>query len=90
MKAPPVKILAQELNIPVYQPEKLRDTTQLEIWQPDLIVVAAFGQILKKIFWIFQNSVASMFMLRCFRVGVGRHRSTPPFWLGMMKRASPL
>lgn len=48
LKSPPVKILAQELNIPIIQPEKLRDTHQLEIWQPDLIVVAAFGQILKK------------------------------------------
>ena len=48
LKSPPVKILAQELNIPILQPEKLRDTTQLEIWNPDLIVVAAFGQILKK------------------------------------------
>jgi len=48
LKSPPVKILAQELNIPIIQPEKLRDTNQLEIWKPDLIVVAAFGQILKK------------------------------------------
>lgn len=48
LKSPPVKMLAQELNIPIIQPEKLRDTTQLEIWRPDLIVVAAFGQILKK------------------------------------------
>jgi methionyl-tRNA formyltransferase len=48
LKSPPVKTLAQELNIPIIQPEKLRDTTQLEIWKPDLIVVAAFGQILKK------------------------------------------
>lgn len=48
LKSPPVKNLAQELNIPIYQPEKLRDTEQLEIWKPDLIVVAAYGQILKK------------------------------------------
>lgn len=48
LKSPPVKILAGELNIPIIQPEKLRDTNQLEIWNPDLIVVAAFGQILKK------------------------------------------
>lgn len=48
LKPPPVKILAGELNIPITQPERLRDTNQLEIWNPDLIVVAAFGQILKK------------------------------------------
>lgn len=47
LKAPPVKTLAQELNIPVMQPQKLRDPEamqQLQNWQPDLIVVAAFGQ----------------------------------------------
>lgn len=51
LKAPPVKLLAQELNIPVIQPEKLKQPEameQLRAWKPDLIVVAAFGQILKK------------------------------------------
>jgi methionyl-tRNA formyltransferase len=51
LKSPPVKILAMELNIPVIQPEKLKQPEamdQLRAWAPDLIVVAAFGQILKK------------------------------------------
>lgn len=51
LKAPPVKLLAQELNIPLIQPEKLKQPEameQLRAWKPDLIVVAAFGQILKK------------------------------------------
>jgi len=51
LKPPPVKLLAQELKIPVIQPEKLRQPEameQLRAWNPDLIVVAAFGQILKK------------------------------------------
>lgn len=51
LKAPPVKTLALELGIPVMQPEKLRQPEameQLRAWNPDLIVVAAFGQILKK------------------------------------------
>jgi methionyl-tRNA formyltransferase len=51
LKAPPVKLLAKELNIPVIQPEKLRQPEamqQLQTWHPDLIVVAAFGQILRK------------------------------------------
>ena len=51
LKPPPVKTLALELNIPILQPEKLRApdaTDQLRAWNPDLIVVAAFGQILKK------------------------------------------
>ena len=51
LKSPPVKTLALELNIPVMQPEKLRmpePMEQLRAWAPELIVVAAFGQILKK------------------------------------------
>lgn len=50
LKAPPVKTLAQELNVPVIQPEKLKQPEamdQLRAWKPDLIVAAAFGQILK-------------------------------------------
>ena len=51
LKAPPVRELAFSLGIPVMQPEKLREPeamSQLRAWKPDLIVVAAFGQILKK------------------------------------------
>ncbi|MDD3193278.1 MAG: methionyl-tRNA formyltransferase [Oscillospiraceae bacterium] len=49
--APPVKELALAHNIPVYQPEKMRDGTALEILKglrPDGIVVAAYGRILPK------------------------------------------
>ena len=45
-----VKLLSQELGLPVIQPRRLRETEameQLRQWNPDLIVVAAFGQILK-------------------------------------------
>lgn len=44
-----VKVKAREYGIPVYQPERVRDVAFLEQLQnisPDLIVVAAFGQIL--------------------------------------------
>lgn len=47
----PVKAAALEANIPVYQPVKIREPENLEILQelaPDVIVVAAFGQILPK------------------------------------------
>lgn len=47
---PPVKVAALELGLPVFQPEKLRtpeSLQQLQDWAPDLIVVAAFGQILR-------------------------------------------
>ncbi len=50
-KAPPVKTLALELGISVMQPEKLRlpeAMEQLRVWSPDLVVVAAFGQILRQ------------------------------------------
>jgi len=47
----PVKILAQRLELPVYQPENIKDATVLELIKnlsPEMIVVAAFGQILPK------------------------------------------
>ena len=49
--APPVKMLAQELGLPVYQPVKVKDPAFMELLQklvPEMIVVAAFGQILSK------------------------------------------
>ena len=45
----PVKALALRQNIPVLQPERARDLgfiEQLAAWEPELIAVAAFGQIL--------------------------------------------
>ncbi|NUM48387.1 MAG: methionyl-tRNA formyltransferase [Anaerolineales bacterium] len=47
---PPIKTLAEQLGLPVIQPRRLRDPepmAQLHVWNPDLIVVAAFGQILR-------------------------------------------
>ena len=49
--APPVKELALAHDIPVFQPQKMRDGTALEILQelqPDLIAVVAYGKILPK------------------------------------------
>ena len=74
LKAPPVKLLAQELGIPVIQPEKLKQPEameQLRAWQPDLIVVAAFGQILKK-------DVLDLPRFGCVNV----HASLLPRWRG--------
>jgi methionyl-tRNA formyltransferase len=45
----PVKVAASEQGLPIYQPEKLRaaeSVAQLISLQPDLIVTAAYGQIL--------------------------------------------
>ncbi len=48
---PPVKLAAQELGLPVSQPRSINRPDSLEYLRglaPDLIVVAAFGQLLKK------------------------------------------
>ncbi|WP_243354293.1 methionyl-tRNA formyltransferase [Bacillus litorisediminis] len=46
---PPVKIAAEKHGIPVYQPEKIRvEYQEILRLQPDLIVTAAYGQILPK------------------------------------------
>jgi methionyl-tRNA formyltransferase len=74
LKAPPVKTLALELGVPVIQPEKLRQPDameQLRAWNPDLIVVAAFGQILRK-------DVLELPQFGCINV----HASLLPRWRG--------
>ncbi len=48
---PPVKVLAENNGIKVYQPEKMRDGTALEMLKeanPELIIVVAYGKILPK------------------------------------------
>jgi methionyl-tRNA formyltransferase len=71
---PPVKTLALSLGIEVIQPEKLRQPEtqeKLRTWSPDLIVVTAFGQILR------QNVLD---LPRCGCVNV--HASLLPRWRG--------
>lgn len=51
MQYPPVKEKALEYGLPVWQPENVNDPqmlARLQACQPDCIVVAAFGQLLKK------------------------------------------
>lgn len=74
LKPPPVKTLALELGLPLVQPEKLRQpeaVQQLRAWNPDLIVVAAFGQILKP-------EVLDLPRFGCLNV----HASLLPRWRG--------
>jgi methionyl-tRNA formyltransferase len=71
---PPVKLLAQSLGIPVIQPEKLRQPEafqQLLDWAPEMIVVAAFGQILRQ-------NVLDLPPYGCINV----HASLLPRWRG--------
>lgn len=45
----PVKVKAQSYDIPVYQPQKVREEDSVQMirdYHPDVIVVAAYGQIL--------------------------------------------
>ncbi len=75
---PPVKVLAQQLGLEVFQPEKLRTPEakeKLRSWNPDLIVVAAFGQILRQ-------EVLDLPPFGCINV----HASLLPRWRG----ASPI
>jgi methionyl-tRNA formyltransferase len=74
LKSPPIKTLADELGLNVIQPEKLRvpdAMNQLRLWNPDLIVVAAFGQILKP-------DVLALPPYGCINV----HASLLPRWRG--------
>ncbi len=69
-----VKLAAQELQIPLIQPRRLREpeaTNQLHTWKPDLIVVAAFGQILRQ-------EVLDLPRFGCINI----HASLLPRWRG--------
>src|SRR5216684_4452838 len=49
LHAPPVKVLAAAHHLSVFQPARLREPgvlAQLQTWQPDLIVVVAYGKML--------------------------------------------
>jgi methionyl-tRNA formyltransferase len=49
--APAVKLLAQKLDLPFYQPPQVKDASFLKTFyelNPEMVVVAAFGQILPK------------------------------------------
>ncbi len=70
----PVKAAALTAGIPVYQPVRIREPENLEILQnlaPDVIVVAAFGQILPK-------SILELPRLGCINV----HASLLPKYRG--------
>lgn len=77
-KPPPVKLAAQELGIPVFQPESLKPpevVEQLRALAPDMIVVAAYGHILRRV-------VLELPAHGCVNV----HASLLPRWRG----ASPI
>lgn len=70
----PVKIFAEEQNIPIYQPQKVKTpefVAKLRELNPDLIVVVAFGQILSK-------EILDIPKFGCINV----HASLLPRWRG--------
>lgn len=73
LTSPPVKVLADQLGIATIQPERLKDEAfaQLQAWNPDVIVVAAFGQILRQ-------RVLDLPKFGCINV----HASYLPRWRG--------
>ena len=78
MQASPVKEVALAAGIPLYQPRSLKSeeaAAPLRDWQPDAIVVAAFGQILRP-------HVLELPPAGCINV----HASLLPRWRG----ASPI
>ncbi len=71
---PPLKLVAQQLKLPVAQPEKIREPAAIEevrTAQPDLIIVVAYGQILPK-------AVLEIPRFGCVNV----HSSLLPRWRG--------
>ena len=71
---PPVKETALKWKLPILQPETLKDSPEFEqlcSWQPDLIVTAAFGQLLPK-------EVLELPPLKCINV----HASLLPKYRG--------
>ena len=74
LQPPPVKVKAEELGIPVFQPEKLREeenVTALRQLAPEIIIVAAYGQILPE-------SILSIPPLGCINI----HASLLPKYRG--------
>jgi len=74
LTACPVKIFSEENNLLVIQPEDFKDKqsqTQLALLNPDVMVVAAYGQILPK-------SILEIPKLGCLNI----HASLLPRWRG--------
>lgn len=78
LRPSPIKVVAVEAGIEVYQPERLISDASIEpirAWAPDVIIVAAFGQILRP-------NVLDLPPAGCLNV----HASLLPRWRG----ASPI
>ena len=78
LRPSPIKVAALEANLPLYQPESLKSEEAAKpilAWKPDIIIVVAFGQILK-------SHLLDLPQYGCINV----HASLLPRWRG----ASPI
>lgn len=75
--APPVKLLAEQLGLPVHQPDRLRDPAAIHALaelKPDLLVVFAYGQLLS-------DAVLELPTIGCWNLHASilpRHRGAAP------------
>ena len=59
MQMTPVKEVAVEAGIPVYQPKRIREPENFDTlseMKPDVIVVAAFARSFRRAFWSCRNT----------------------------------
>ena len=78
--ASPVKKLAQKENIPIYQPEKIKEAKDLiKNLKPDLLVVVAYGQILPE-------EILNISKYKCINV----HASLLPLYRGASCISAPI
>ena len=84
LRPPPVKAAAQELGVPVFQPEKIRSPvvlSDLACLEPEVIVVAAYGQILPK-------AILSLPRFGCLNIHASllpRHRGASPIQASILE-----
>jgi methionyl-tRNA formyltransferase len=74
LKASPVKVLAEQHNLHVFQPETLKDTAvqaQIEAINADVMIVAAYGLIIP-------TSILNLPRFGCYNI----HASLLPRWRG--------
>ena len=82
----PVHALAQQLALPVLQPEKIRtEYAEVLALNPELIVTCAYGQMVPEA--VLRNTAASTFMLRCCRNTAAARRSIPRSFRAKRKAA---
>ena len=83
----PVKSLATDLGLPVYQPTSLREAesaTPLQGFAPDVLIVAAYGLLLPE---HVLNIPTHGCMPHFCPAGVAQHPLNGPSWQAIRKQA---